>query len=162
MSACGAVREELDERWEILIGGEVGSVRVADERVVLDRGPVFNGQLRLGVLEELPPERSKGLWDLRDTRETVYSQVGDHPADPSTDAITCDGNTRAGAEELLSGELVVGTGSGEVGDELVTTCKKVGNKQSRLGRRQKKERLTLIRKPSVRLGMVGGSGVVNN
>jgi hypothetical protein len=123
MSACGAAREELNEGWEILIGGEVSSARVADKRVSLDCGPVFDGQLRLGVGEELPPERAKGLWDLRDTGETVYSQIGDHPADPSTNAITRDGDTCAGAEELLSGELVVGTGSREVGDELVTTYK---------------------------------------
>jgi hypothetical protein len=156
------VREELDEGWEILIGGEVGSARVADERVALDRSPVIDRQIRLGVGEELSPERTKSLWDLRDMGETVYTQVRNDPADPGTDTITHDGDTCAGVEELLLGELVVSTGSGEVGDELVTTYKKVVNKQSRLGRRQKKEGLTLIQKPSVWLEMVGGSGVVNN
>ena len=162
MSAGSAASEELDEGWKILIRREVGSAGVADERVALDRGPVINGQIHLGVLEELSPERSKGLWDLRDTGKTIHPQVGDHPADPSTHAITRDGDTSAGAEELLPGELVVGTSSGEVGDELVTTCKRVVNKQSRLGGRQKKEELTLIRKPSVRLEMVGGTGMVHN
>jgi hypothetical protein len=162
MSAGGTAREELDEGWKVLIGGEVSSARVADEGVALDRSPVIDGQIHLGVLEELSPERSKGLWDLRDTGKTVHPQVGDHPADPGTHAITRDGDTSAGTEELLSGELVVGTSSGEVGDELVTTCKKVVNKQSRLDRRQKEEKLTLIRKPSVRLEVVGGTGMVHN
>jgi hypothetical protein len=162
MSAGGAAREELDEGWKILIGGEVSSARVADKRVALDRSPIINGQIHLGVLEELPPERTKGLWDLRDTGKTVHPQVGDHPAEPGTDAVTCDGDTRAGAEELLSGKLVVGTSSGEVGDELVTTCKKVVNEQSRMGMRQNREGLTLIREPSVRLEVVGGTGMVHN
>jgi hypothetical protein len=162
MSARGAVREELNEGWEILIGREVSSAWVADKRVVFDRSPVIDGQLRLGVGEELPPERAKGLWDLRDTGETVYPQVCDHPADPSADTITRNGDTRAGAEELLSGKLVVSAGSGEVGDELVTTCKQVVNKQSRMGVRQRKEGLTLIREPSIQLEMVGSTGVVGH
>jgi hypothetical protein len=123
MSACGVAHEELNKSWEVFVGGKASPARIADERVALDCGPVVDGQLRLGVGEELPPERAKGLWDLRNTGETVYSQIGDHPADPGANAITHDGDTRAGAEELLSGELVVGTGSREVGDELVTTCK---------------------------------------
>ncbi|KAJ7813623.1 hypothetical protein B0H14DRAFT_2604760, partial [Mycena olivaceomarginata] len=115
--------------------------------------PVIDGQIHLGVLEELPPERAKGLWDLSNAGETVYSQIGDHPADPSTDAITRDGDTRAGAEELLSGELVVSTSSREVG-------RKISNRD--WGKTKRKEGLTLIRKPSVRLEMVGGTGMVNN
>jgi hypothetical protein len=162
MSAGDAAREELDEGGEILIGGEVSSVRVADERVALDRSPVINGQIRPSIGEELSPERTKSLWDLRDTGETVYAQVQDDPAEPSTDAMTRDGDTRAGAEELLSGELIVGTSSGEVGDELVATCKKVVNEQSRMGMKRRKEGLTLVQELSVRLEMVGGAGVVSN
>jgi hypothetical protein len=123
MSACGAAREELNESWEVFVGGKVVMTRVTDERVAHDRGPVIDRQLRLGFDQELSPERAKVLWDLRNTRETIRSQVGDHSADPGTNAITRDCDMCAGTEELLLGELVVGAASREIGDELITTCK---------------------------------------
>jgi hypothetical protein len=123
MSACGAVHEELDEGREIFIGGEVGPTRIADEWVAHDCRPVINGQLCLGLNEELSPERAKGLWDLRNAGKTVRPQICDRLADPCTNTITCDCDTGASTEKLLAGELVVGAGSGQIGDEFVATCK---------------------------------------
>jgi hypothetical protein len=125
MSTCRAPREELEEGREIFIGGEVGPTRIADERVAHDCRPVINGQFCRGIDEELFPERTKGLWDLRNTGKTIRPQRRDRLADPCANAITRDCDTSAGTEEMLAGKLVIGASCGQVGDELITTCKQV-------------------------------------
>jgi hypothetical protein len=122
-STCGAAREELDKSREVFISGEVGPTRIADEWVAHNCRPVINGQLHLGLDEELSPERAKGLWDLRDAGKAIRPQIRDCLADPCANAITCDCNAGASTEKLLAGELVVSAGSGQIGDELVATCK---------------------------------------
>jgi hypothetical protein len=119
LNTCGSAQKEVDQDWKVFISGEVSPARVADERIAPDGVPIVDRQLRLRVEQELSPEWTKLLWELRHHRQTMGPQRRDSLADPSADAIA--GNCEAGArtEKVLANELIVSTGSGQVSDELV-------------------------------------------
>jgi hypothetical protein len=79
--------------------------------------------LRLGVQKKLTPERLEFLRDLGHSRQTVGSQRSSQLANPSSNAITSHRKAGASAEEGLTSELVVDTGSRQVEKELVASYK---------------------------------------
>ncbi|KAJ7732262.1 hypothetical protein B0H14DRAFT_2639890 [Mycena olivaceomarginata] len=124
MSLRSTALEEVKQGSKIPTGSGLRSAGVTDEWVLEDSGPVVDGQILLRVEQELSPERLEFFRELRHSMQPIRAQRGGHFTNPSSNAITSHRKTGASTEELLSGKLIIGAGSGRSGNKFVTTYKK--------------------------------------